>query len=374
VPKPEEVALITVNGQHFGDWETVFVSARYADAWSDFRFTAAERDPLPAVWTKLQLKPDDKCTITLAGQTVITGSIEVRQVAYNADQHATQLIGKSQTVWAAKSSVSSKDGNFDGMTFEQAARKALAPYGVGIKVIGELNPRPFDKLQSQPGEKVWDFLERIARPRGIVLGSDPFGQVLLIGKHDNPITAELVEGTNIKTCQAIISYTDRFGQYDVSGQSPASDDHNGTDASQLHCTVAGGANHPSMIETPAEQPVKSQDEVCERAMFEAQWRESTEISAYITVQGWLYDGANLWEPGQHIHVKSPMAMLDLVMAAQSVTFTQDERGGTETTLELVMPWRLNGSNKVDIRNPSDPDQQWLKPPAEQPPENPVRRN
>jgi len=102
--------------------------------------------------------------------------------------------------------------------------------------------------------------------------------------------------------------------------------------------------------------------------------ESTEISAYITVQGWLYDGANLWEPGQHIHVKSPMAMLDLVMAAQSVTFTQDERGGTETTLELVMPWRLNGSNKVDIRNPSDPDQQWLKPPAEQPPENPVRRN
>ncbi|HKD37302.1 MAG TPA: hypothetical protein VKB78_10890, partial [Pirellulales bacterium] len=196
----------------------------------------------------------------------------------------------------------------------------------------------------------------------------------LIGKHDNPITAELVEGTNIKTCQAVISYTDRFGQYDVSGQSPASDDHNGTDASQLHCTVAGGANHPSMIETPAEQPVKSQDEVCERAMFEAQWRESTEISAYITVQGWLYDGANLWEPGQHIHVKSPMAMLDLVMAAQSVTFTQDERGGTETTLELVIPWRLNGSNKVDIRNPSDPDQQWLKPPAEQPPENPVPRN
>src|SRR5262249_42563972 len=115
--------------------------------------------PLPPSWTKLQLKPDDKCGIKLAGQTVITGSIEIRPVAEHADPHGIKLRGKSQTVWAAKSSVSSKDGNFDGMTFEQVARKVLEPYHVGVKVVGELNARPYDKLQSNPGENVWDFLE-----------------------------------------------------------------------------------------------------------------------------------------------------------------------------------------------------------------------
>jgi hypothetical protein len=36
LPKPEETALIIVNGQQFGDWETVMVQGRYNDAFSYF--------------------------------------------------------------------------------------------------------------------------------------------------------------------------------------------------------------------------------------------------------------------------------------------------------------------------------------------------
>jgi prophage tail gpP-like protein len=58
----------------------------------------------------------------------------------------------------------------------------IAPFGVGVKTIGTLNPTPFARLQVEPGEKLWDFLERIARPRGIVMGSDHLGNFLLIGE------------------------------------------------------------------------------------------------------------------------------------------------------------------------------------------------
>jgi hypothetical protein len=41
----------------------------------------------------------------------------------------------------------------------------------GRKKADSLNSTSFDKLQNQPGELIWDFLERIARPRRVRSGA-----------------------------------------------------------------------------------------------------------------------------------------------------------------------------------------------------------
>ena len=83
--------MLTVRGVKFDDWELVTVQKRWADPFTWFRFTAAERDPIfgknpydVPLWEKLQFKPDDPCTVTLAGIQAVNGFIETRQVAYNA--------------------------------------------------------------------------------------------------------------------------------------------------------------------------------------------------------------------------------------------------------------------------------------------------
>jgi prophage tail gpP-like protein len=128
MPKPQETAVLVVNGQEFSDWESVWVQQRWADSFAYFRFTAAERDPILLqkggvfpLWQKLQFKPGDLCTIIMAGQLAVTGYIETRQVAYDANQHGVMLIGKSMTAPAAKSSVSTKTGNFDKKNILQVA-------------------------------------------------------------------------------------------------------------------------------------------------------------------------------------------------------------------------------------------------------------
>lgn len=354
MPKPTEEAVLTVRGQEFRDWETVEVVANLAEAYVQFRFTAAERDPLPLVnWTKLQFKPGDPCTVTLAGNLVVTGYIETRQVSYDANRHGVELIGKGKSAWVARSSVASKDGNFDKMTFAQVAMKVLAPYGMVPEVLGMLNPRPFEKLQSQPGETVWDFLERIARPRGIIMGSTQRGNFLLIGKWSPKIQSQLIEGVNILSCQCIITDKALFGQYNGIGQANDGDKGQGAAGSQLLAELPGTAKVRSMLETPAEQPVKDQAEVLERTMFERQWHESEIIEAHITTQGWLHDDKSIWYPGQHIYVKSPMAILDLILGAQQVTYRQSSQGGTTTELMLVLPWRLNATTApIDTGNPN----------------------
>lgn len=354
MPKPQEIAVLDVNGRTFEDWETVWVQQRWADSSTVFRFTAAERDPIinarggpfPLI-AKLQFKPGDKCTVTLAGQLAVTGYIETRQVAYDAFQHGVMLIGKSATAWPARSSVDTKTGNFDKKNIQQVAQEVLKDYPVGLKVIGQLDLTPFDKLQNEKGELIWDFLERIARPRGVVMGSDSKGNFLLIGQHSSPIVAQLVEGQNIKSCQCIITEEQTFTEYRVDGQAPASDDNAGTAASEMKAKVGGTSPVMAKLITAAEQPVKTQAELQARAANESVWHEGTKIQATIVVQGWLRDGSSLWQAGDDVHVYSPMAMLKNSLSIQNATFTQDNSGGTQTTLDLVSPELLRSMTQFN---------------------------
>ena len=350
-PNPDEVATIIAGGRKFDDWTSVRVVHAYAEAWPHFTFTAVERDKPPDNWGALQFKPGDECAIYLGGILAITGMVTVRQVAYDGQSHGVQIMGKGRSWHAARSSIIDEHGSFDDQTFEQAARQVIAPFGVGVKTVGKLDATPFFRLQIEPGEKLWDFLERIARPRGVVMGSDHLGNFLLIGEHDIDLEDRLVEGDNIKLCQCVISIEAAHSEYLVRGQTAASDDQHGAAASQQEGRVAGTAKYYSPLLTPAEQPVRSQAETQDRARNESIWHEGAVGQANITVQGWKRRNQDLWRAGSSAHVYSPMALLDEAMTFQTVTFSQDSGGGTVTTLECVPPFLLRGKSAFNVGRP-----------------------
>lgn len=376
----DEIATLIVAGRKFEDWDSVWVQHRFAEAFPLFKFTCVERDPVPDLWLRLQFKPGDSCVILLGGQLAMHGFIVTRQVAYDANNHGVQLTGKGQTWTAARSSIITKDGNFDGKTFEQVARAVLAPFPVGVAIIGKLDATPFQRLQNEPGEKVWDFLERIARPRGIVLGSDVMGNVLLIGDHVGEVVEQLVEGQNILRMQCVISQEYAFNPYVVSGQTAASDEQHGRQAAEQQAQAKGTFPFYSPLLTPAEQPVWNIAEVMGRAKNEAVWHDGTIITATVVVQGWLRSGQALWKAGDDVQVFSPMAMLNQVMKIQTATFTQDNSSGTLTTLDLVAPWYLKDLVDFNVGNAGAPqppgdaratsDVPFTAPPSATPPGGP----
>ena len=75
---PNEIATLVVGGRYYSDFETVWVQHRRLDPHMYFRFTAAERDPVPGLWSRLQFKPPDPCAVYLAGRLAVTGIIMVR--------------------------------------------------------------------------------------------------------------------------------------------------------------------------------------------------------------------------------------------------------------------------------------------------------
>jgi prophage tail gpP-like protein len=344
-PNPAEVATIIVGGRRWDDWTNVMVEHRYAEAWPHFKFSSVERGPI-------QFRPGQECAIYLGGVLAIVGVITVRQVAYDANNHGVQLMGKGVTWYASKSSIIDETGDFDGQTFEQVARKVIAPFGVGVKTIGKLNDIPFQRLQIEPGEKLWDSLERLARPKGVVIGSDHLGNFLLIGEHTDPVEENLVEGVNIKSLQCLNTVEHTHSEYRVGSQSPGTDDHNGAAASQQQASVPGTAVRYSPLLTSAEQPVWDQSEVLDRARNESIWHEGSTGQASVTVQGWFRRPGQLWRAGTNVHVYSPMALLDEVMTIQSCLFSQEGGGGTTTTLECVPPFLLRGGGSFNVGAPS----------------------
>lgn len=345
-----EIATLIVAGNKFEDWESVWVQHRWKEGYPLFRFTAAERDNLPTDWTKLQFKPGDKCQIILGGRLAITGIILQRQTAYDANNHQVLLSGVGEQWAAATSSIAIKDSNFDKMTLQQAADKALQPFGVKALPVGTLDATPFDRLQSQPGELVFDFLDRIARVRGVTLGSDEKGNILLIGQHSFPIVQQLYEGQHILKMQCIISNEQLSSDYSVTAQRAVEDGSGPRKSAEMQAKAKGSLSLNKLIETVAEQPVKTDAELEMRANYEAIDHEGTLVTAHVTVQGWLRGNHDLWRAGDDVWVYSPMAMLNMAMKIQTATFAQDNKAGTTTTLELVLPWKL-GDKPLGVSAP-----------------------
>jgi prophage tail gpP-like protein len=233
VPNPAEVATLVVNNRVWDDWTSVRVECRCAEPFDIFTFSNVERP------VSVQFRPGDTCAVYLAGTLAITGVITTRQVAYDANNVGIQLMGKSVTFFASKGSIIDETGDLDGQTFEQVAKKLIAPFGVGVDVVGKLDATPFEKLQIEPGEKLWDCLERLARPRGIVMGSDHMGNFLLIGDHPTSAADALIEGVNIKSMKAVVSVEETHSEYLVDGQKKPKDDNEAAATTQERGRVPG---------------------------------------------------------------------------------------------------------------------------------------
>jgi prophage tail gpP-like protein len=357
-----EIATIELGGSggSFKDWETVWVQTNFTDGFSRFRFTCAERPD------SVQIEPGDECKVKLGDQTAVTGVILTRQAAYDAQSHGVQLSGVSLTWYAGRSSVLSKTGNYDGKTFEEIAKDILKPTGVEYKPIGEVDKTPFKRCQVQPGEKIFDFLERIGRDRKVIIAADREGKYLFIGEHTSKNIGSLKEGVNIKSCQCVISDTAVYSQYITRAQCNGSNQKKYREASEQEAKANGSAARYSVLYTPIEHPVQTDKEVERRCNMEQMWHEGQDIQITVVVQGWFTQSGQLWEAGEDVTFESKMAMINDTMKIQAVTFTQDSNSGSLTTLLVVPPFGLNGTRgharsgvkldpaKIDKSAPQDP--------------------
>jgi len=377
--KQQEIAEITVNGKRYRDWQSVLVRDEEMASSDFFKFTCSEGAPLSKDWAAVRIRPGDHCTITLAGQLVITGFVETRQVAYTGNAHGIEISGHSFTRALSYGAAQTKTGEMKNKSYKEIADEVLKPFKSKFKPIGNISQKPFERVHIPPGQTAWEFLETLARQRNIVLGSDTEGN--LTGRAMwMPTGDSLVEGKNILEGREVMSINGGGAGGDDSdahpnnygtSQQPGTDDRSMSKSAQAPVSKTSNSTLGKMGNTKgvyapkrvlAEHP-GDKDDMQNRMQMEGQRQGVEQLEVTIVVQGWLKPSGGLWKAGDKAHVKSPMLIVDEELKIVKVEFTQDDKQGTRTTIDLV---RDTGEGDQDDKHPQNYDPQKGSTPTDAP--------
>ena len=339
MPNPNEVATINCNGRTYSAWKTIQVERTYGkDNISVFSFSTTEPGGSGAV----KLKPGDAVTVALAGITVITGGITARSAAIDAQGHEIMVQGRSTAARIADTAVPIRPGNFNGQTYEQAARGLLAPHGVDLVVRNPppIFSKPFKSLVPQYGEGILEMLGRMASMRGVFHTDDPQGN-LVVGQSDPkaPAVATLQEGVNIKSATARLINENAWSKMTAVGQNVGDDQNR---PPRDHSASAINPNADTTREAIAIAPMTGDsDEMAAHANWLTAQDTWVQVQATFTVQGWVRPDGKLWDVCDNLSVKAPSLFPNAdgfqTLGVQTVRYTQDAENGTLTTLECVLP-------------------------------------
>jgi prophage tail gpP-like protein len=240
-----------------------------------------------------------------------------------------------------------KTGEFRDKGVSHIAQQLLKPHGIGWKEYGPVNNRPFPRVNIAPGESVWNTIDMLVRQRGGWLGSDVDGSMHIRTQWD-AIGDALIEGVNILEGRETMTIS-QGGGGDVDGKGvDVTDTQKSGNNKEWGAKVAhdpsgqadktidlklGNRGVHAPVRTIAEHPGGKED-AKDRATKEADKRGAESLVVQIVVLGWLKPSGGLWKPGDKIHIKSPMLIIDEMMDLTSATFTQDSKSGTRTTLEF----------------------------------------
>jgi prophage tail gpP-like protein len=253
----------------------------------------------------------------------------------------------------AQASVVHKTGEFKDKTYEQYAKELLKPFP-SIKFLvegGQLPSTKFPRISIPPGTSVLEALELPLRSLGgIQLTSNPKGDLVAVvgpyGGEDTVYEGDLGRPSILEGRELIYNPGMAKGTYSI-GQKTGNNDEWGAKAS--HIPYHGNPfqslapNYAPQV-VPLEIPAWSKDFLKGRAQGGQAWQQRDEVTVFATVQGWLRPSGGLWKQGQMVTVVSPMLVMDggLSLQAKSVTFTQDDKTGTRTVLELMNEAALAG--------------------------------
>lgn len=343
----KEIITLEVNGQLFTNWTTVRVEQKVTEWFPTFQFEDSEETPLPDTVNGAQFVPGNIVRVYVGGVPAVYGYISERHVGYDAKQHGVRLIGVGRTADLTNSCVPLAVLNgHDGQTFQQLSDSITAHLGITIKQIGAVDNTPFEKIAIQPGDTIQNTLERYARGRNIVIGSDPYGNLLAIGENQSYSSGVLVEGANILRANCVLRDQTIFKKIFVIAQGQGSDSANGDPQNKQVAQLDGSSTRERHMVVPYELAEKDKHGVERRAQMEKLFTEGSYLEAQITVQGFFKDfnqSEDVWKAGEYYAVNAPMLILDnVLLGCASCVYEQSDAGGSTTTLTMVLPIHMNG--------------------------------
>lgn len=331
------VVTLTVNGQSYGGWKDVRITAGIERMARDFALTVTDRWPGSDIARRI--RPGDACEVRIGNDLVVTGHVDATPIRYDANDISVAIEGRSRTADLCDCSAINSPGQWRSLKIERIAADLCRPYAVGVTAAVDTGA-VVTEHQVQQGETVSESLGRLMRIRRLLATDTPAGDLAIISVGATRASAALVLGGNdgnILSGETALDFRDRFSEYRCKGQR-AGDDLDAAD----DLSGVSAANADSVIKRRRvliiQQSGQADGGTCrDRVDYERAVRAGKSLATTYTVAGWRQGltGA-LWSPNQLVRVRDGLIGLDREMLISEVEYRLGA-DGTICTLKVAPP-------------------------------------
>jgi prophage tail gpP-like protein len=291
----------------------------------------------------------DICRIFIGNEQVLDGYIERIRINHNHTEHDIEISGRDKTCDVVDSSISGNLRFSATTSLIEISKKVLQSLNINnIDVFSTVDIESFgngEVISSEIGESAFDFLEKYARKRQVLLTNDGSGNLLYTRTSTDIISTKLIYGdttSNILSASAEFDNSKRFNKYIVHSQinNSAINDSSNYISSDKSTDITASSTD-SDIRTSrifnfhGETCINSND-VKKRSIWEANIRRAKAFKYNCTLQGFVAQvDKKAWRPNMLVTVIDTDCNIDSQLLVNSVSFKYSLDGGSITELELV---------------------------------------
>lgn len=328
---------LKVDGKIFSGWTSVTVnrSIETMAGYFDLGVNVQTSTDLSS------LAPGKPFTLSIDGQTVITGYTDGRRRQMGADSMKITIAGRDKTADLIDCAAIYKGGQWKKRTLEQIARDLCQPYGVAVRweLTDAESAAPFSSFTLDHSETVYEALGRAARARGVLITSNAAGD-LVFTRADESHSDRLVLGENLLSVDFDEDYRDRFSEYTVKGHGRSNGKVGDTVDARTIASQKGTATDSAITRYRpmiilADSKIDAQSATA-RALREQRRRLAKSVTFEAQLDGWTRSNGQIWMPNILAEIDaSKFAIQTGPLLVSKVVLTLDDREGVKTTLTLA---------------------------------------
>lgn len=328
---------LKVDGKIFSGWTSVTVnrSIETMAGYFDLGVNVQTSTDLSS------LAPGKPFTLSIDGQTVITGYTDGRRRQMGADSMKITIAGRDKTADLIDCAAIYKGGQWKKRTLEQIARDLCQPYGVAVRweLTDAESAAPFSSFTLDHSETVYEALGRAARARGVLITSNAAGD-LVFTRADESHSDRLVLGENLLSVDFDEDYRDRFSEYTVKGHGRSNGKVGDTVDARTIASQKGTATDSAITRYRpmiilADSKIDAQSATA-RALREQRRCLAKSVTFEAQLDGWTRSNGQIWMPNILAEIDaSKFAIQTGPLLVSKVVLTLDDREGVKTTLTLA---------------------------------------
>lgn len=345
--------ILKVNNQKFSGWKTARVTRSMEQVSGDFALEFSDRwAEQEQAW---QIKAHDAAEVLLDDITVITGYVDSVETSISGDDKVSSFSGRDKTGDLVDCSALADPGEWKKLKLDQIAEVLSAPFG--IEVVRETSVGDkFFVFKLQPGESVFEALERMGRMRGVLLTSNRKGNLVITSRSSEKSGTPLIFGDNILEAKVGYDFASRFSSYETIGQQggKAWGNHKAVTRTKTRSISTDSVIKRFRPKIIFSESQADNEAAKKRVQWEATVRAARSLSVEITVQGWKQSNGELWKPNILVDATIPPLHLKSTLLLVKTVFSSSEDTGTRTELTLrnKESFDLQPDIKLDVQQQS----------------------